>query len=202
MGDKWADLIKDLEDLREEGEETVPVERLIKYLKRDQEEEVKREEGERFYERLKCEVSIEEFRQRVSTSIEMFRSVLTLGHNALRATFLLNGTASISLLTFLGNIWAKSPGSPSNKALAMSLLFFSIGAFFSVVATCFTWCSQDRYAAATKVRNEHPADERRAEGYVKWGHRSKAAAIVTGVISLILFLFGIGAAIKAFWPVP
>lgn len=191
MSDKWAGLIKILEELREEGHETLQVGNLLDYLKADQEEEGKRGEVQRFYERLKCDINLEEYRQKVNIRIEMLRSVLTLGHNALRATFLLNGTASISLLAFLGNIWSKSPGSTSGEVLATPLLFFSTGAFSSVAATCLTWCSQDRYFKATKEeKNSCP-----------WGDAFKILAISAGIISLVAFLWGIIEAIQAFKPI-
>jgi hypothetical protein len=177
VADKLNEAINCLELFKQEGHDTLEVENMLNYLR-----SVRDKGAERG-------LSLEKYRQDGKSQIEMFRSVITVGYNALKAIFLLNGTASISLLAFIGNIWAKSPSPTSARVLAFPLLLFSLGAFSSVLATCSTWCSQDRYAMGAR------------EGIPKLicdGHRFKKYAIAAGAISLSLFLWGILSSIHAF----
>lgn len=70
---------------------------------------------------------------------ETYRSMIEFGHGMLRFTFLANGAAVISILTFLGNLYAKGGTVPSMK---WPLLFFLAGILSSGVATVATYFTQ------------------------------------------------------------
>jgi len=197
MADKWAHLIKVVEEVKSQGHENIPTDNLLSFLKTVQGDGLDDEENRKFYEGLNHAANLETLRQSMSVKIEMLRAVLTFSNNALKATFLLNGTASISLLAFLGNIWTKSQGSISGQLLAKPLLIFTSGAFLSVVATSLAWLSQDFYTKASYKYN--PFVDR---GAVKCrtGDVLKVCSAITAASSLIVFLWGIYAAVRVFFP--
>ncbi len=70
---------------------------------------------------------------------ETYRSMIEFGHGMLRFTFLANGASVISILTFLGNLYAKGGTVPSMKG---PLAFFLAGILLSGVATLATYLTQ------------------------------------------------------------
>lgn len=70
---------------------------------------------------------------------ETYRSMIEFGKGMLRFTFLANGAAVISILTFLGNLYAKGGSVPNMK---VALAFFLSGILLSGVATLTTYLIQ------------------------------------------------------------
>ena len=70
---------------------------------------------------------------------ETYRSMIEFGHGMLRFTFLANGAAIISILTFLGNLYTKGGTVPSMKG---ALGLFIAGILLSGVATLTTYLIQ------------------------------------------------------------
>lgn len=197
MADKWAHLIQVVEKVKSQGHKNIPTDDLLSFLKTVQGNGQDDEVNRKFYEGLNHAANLETLRQSMSIKIEMFKAVLTFGNNALRATFLLNGTASISLLAFLGNIWAKSQGSISGQSLALPLLIFTLGAFLSVVATGLAWFSQDRY---TKASYEYNPFVDKGPVKCRTGDGLKVTSAITATLSLFFFLWGIYEAMRVFFP--
>ena len=70
---------------------------------------------------------------------ETYRSMIAFGHGLLRFTFLANGAAIISILTFLGDLYTKE-GAVLN--MGVPLLFFIAGVFLSGLASLTTYLIQ------------------------------------------------------------
>lgn len=70
---------------------------------------------------------------------ETYRSMIEFGQGMLRFTFLANGAAVISIMTFLGNLYAKGGAVPSMK---VPLVMFLTGILFSGAATLTTYFIQ------------------------------------------------------------
>jgi uncharacterized membrane protein YidH (DUF202 family) len=70
---------------------------------------------------------------------ETYRSMIEFGQGMLRFTFLANGAAVISIMTFLGNLYTKGGAVPSMK---VPLILFLLGILLSGVATLTTYFIQ------------------------------------------------------------
>ena len=70
---------------------------------------------------------------------ETYRSMIQFGQGMLRFTFLANGAAIISIMTFLGDLYTKGGKAPSMK---VPLAFFLVGILFSGIATLTTYLIQ------------------------------------------------------------
>ena len=69
-----------------------------------------------------------------------FESVIKYGESALKSAILINGGASVAILTFITQIWLKSPEIISS--LLYSLVCFVSGTFFSSCATGMAYFTQ------------------------------------------------------------
>ena len=72
---------------------------------------------------------------------ETYRSMITYGQGMLKFTFLINGAAIISILTFLGHLYSKSGAFPSMK---LPIILFVIGLLLSGVAGITAYLVQFR----------------------------------------------------------
>lgn len=98
-------------------------------------------------ERYKAELQIwvEQNKDAHVSRIEMFRSVITVGQNALRTAFLMNGGATIALLAFLGKL--SEEHQDRIPIFANSLIVFVFGVSLIGLASGFTYFSQMFYAS-------------------------------------------------------
>ena len=118
-----------------------------------------------------------------SQEVEMFRSVITAGQNALRSVFLMNGAAAVAILTFIGNLANNDP--QRIPSLAPSLTVFVSGVLLVTVASGATYLSQWFYA--------HPPKWSRYTGFTL-----NALAIVLAIASYCAFAWGIHDAYTVF----
>ncbi len=72
---------------------------------------------------------------------ETYKSMIQFGHEMLKYTFLVNGAAIISILTFIGNLQSKTGGAPSMKG---PVFVFIVGIILSGLATVTTYIAQFR----------------------------------------------------------
>ncbi len=189
-----TNLVDILKSLREEGTETVPIDLLIDWLEDSQ----SKTEEERFIRSLRHASELEQYKAKNISNLEMFKSVITLGHNALKATFLINGSAAVALLAFLGNIWARTALYAQAQGLVWALAFFCLGVLFSAIATGFTWWSQDAYAMVSF--GAKPRKGASPSGCPS-GDRFKIAAVICAIASFLAFLSGMTSSLSAFFKV-
>jgi hypothetical protein len=74
--------------------------------------------------------------------LEMFRSVIASGQNALKTSILINGGAAVALLAFVGHMVASDKAAHLVSAFALPMLLFVAGVCATAVATGLTYVSQ------------------------------------------------------------
>lgn len=113
------------------------------------------------------------------SNLEMFRSVITTGQTALRTSLLINGGATIAVLTFLGNMRTHLRGIglhyPLEEPLVNSLVLFGFGVLLGAIATGTTYLSQSTYH----------------HGWVKSGHGFLIATVCLVIATYFVFGFGL-----------
>ncbi|MDZ7754658.1 MAG: hypothetical protein U5S82_24145 [Gammaproteobacteria bacterium] len=130
----------------QQGKDAIKCDDLIAYL--DQVLNSPDEEVEPFHReqiRAQWQSSLEERKAIQASNLEMFRSVITAGQNALRTALLMNGGAIVALLAFLGKLTTENPGKLS--AFSGSLMIFTVGVFLAGLTSGFTYLSQWFYAS-------------------------------------------------------
>lgn len=70
---------------------------------------------------------------------ETYKSMIQFGHEMLKYTFLVNGAAIVSLLTFVGNLQSKAGAVPNMK---LPILVFIVGIILSGLAHVSTFIVQ------------------------------------------------------------
>ncbi|MBC3457919.1 hypothetical protein [Pseudomonas mosselii] len=136
---------------------------------------------ERLKAHLQTNLEIEKYNH--SSDLEMFKSVIQTGQNALKAFVLLNGGAAVALLAFIGKL---ADASRSHIPLfALPLTIFVIGAFFSAISSGLTYLTQMLY---TENRT----------WLKRVGITLHVVTIVLGVASLGMFGYGTHRAYEAF----
>lgn len=98
--------------------------------------------------KAKLQTWVEEHRSAHAHKVEMFRSVIESGQNALRTAFLLNGGGAIAMLTFVGNLAINDP--LRVPSLAPSLTLFVVGVLLVTMAAGATYMSQWLYSGAQR----------------------------------------------------
>lgn len=127
------------------------------------------------YYKAKLQLWVEAEKRNHNADIEMFRSVIESGQNAVKSSFLLNGGAAVAMLAFIGKLTeeqhTKIPG------FANTLVFFVIGVFLIAFASGVTYLSQWFYAASEEWKQ-------------KVGFALNMFSIILGLSSYGSFLWG------------
>ena len=88
-----------------------------------------------------------QYNAEVIGNLEMFKSVISTGQNALKSVILINGGAAVALLAFIGSIWDKSTNDIVIKILLLiSMAGFVFGTFLGGVSASFTYLTQHLYS--------------------------------------------------------
>ncbi len=179
-----AQLKKIIEDLKANGTAAIYCDNLIAYLN----EVVKSPApvvSDAELEKYKAELQawVEQQRGLYTSRIEMFKSVIVSGQNAIKSAFLLNGGAAIALLAFIGKL------TDSNKAVipefALALTIFVVGVLSVTITSGFAYFSQWFYGGNTIWK-------------IKTGFVFNIASIVSGLSSCGFFIWGMCKAYSAF----
>lgn len=112
------------------------------------------------------------------------------GQSALRGAFVLNGGAAVAVLAQLGTLSTRIGGDHLVSQITPNLVLFAIGAAVSVVASFFSYWTQNEWAKHASL-NE-PAGV--------WAHVLQVIAVVTGIASMGLFVWAVVKVACAFAP--
>jgi|SRR6266566_2284100 len=93
-------------------------------------------------EELRAQALLALHRTMAEQGLEMFRTVIASGQNALKSSFLINGGAAVALLAFIGHLVATPPATHLVPDFAWPLAFFVIGVGVTAIATGFTYLTQ------------------------------------------------------------
>lgn len=77
-----------------------------------------------------------------ASSLEMFRSVISSGQAALKASMVINGGASVALLAFMGKIWSSEITNAVASKLSTSIFLFCIGLLCAALSSGTTYITQ------------------------------------------------------------
>lgn len=166
-----ATLKKDIEQIKEQGIENIRSEDLISYLSTFEGDLESQTEADLEFYRANLQKWVEDHKNIHAHSVEMFRSVITAGQNALRASFLMNGGASVATLAFIGHLATSSPEKVT--LFSASLAIFVVGVLFSAVASGTTYLSQWFYGSGE-------------------GKKLMVAGFILNVVSIVLGLSSYG----------
>ena len=135
-----------IEDIKSKGTAAIYCDNIIAYLSEVQnspESEPTHLEVERYKADLQNWIEANKYQH--EGNLEMFRSVISTGQNAIKSSFLLNGGAAVALLAFIAHLAQFS----ANKVpeFAACLLPFAFGVLAIVVTSGCTYLSQWLYAS-------------------------------------------------------
>jgi len=131
----------------------------------------------------KNQSSLAEYNAKSVHAIEMFKSVLDAGKEALNALLLINGGAVVAILGFLGNAFSKEKFSPQlGLDLTYPLACFGAGVLAGAAAYGVRYFSQACFASE----------------WGKAGTTLSVLAIVVGICGYVAFGLGLSGAHGAF----
>ncbi|WP_258241145.1 hypothetical protein [Pseudidiomarina homiensis] len=125
--------------------------------------------------RAQLQANVEDRKAQQSSALEMFRSVITAGQNAIKTSLLMNGGATIALLAFLGKLTTENPDKLS--VFSTSLMIFTFGVFVTGLVSGFTYLSQWLYSS-------------QREQSKLWGWVLNVSCIVLGLSAYGIFIWG------------
>ena len=133
----------ELVKLKDQGIDKVSIDKIIHYLSQleitiENMAAIKPTELEHYKAQLLMWIENQKSQSQIFT--EGFRSVILSAQNALRSSILINGGASVALLTFIGKLNIEA-NTQVNK-LAFPLLIFVIGVLVSAINSGFTYLTQ------------------------------------------------------------
>lgn len=173
-----------IEELQDKGETHIECSKLIEYLQQAIEiphQDLRPDHLERLKAQL--QILVEAHKGDHASELEMFRSVIQSGQNAVKTAFLMNGGASVAILAFIGKLTESNK--QSIPAFAGTLTLFVTGVFLICATAGFTYLSQWMYSE----------DSTRKQ---KVGSLFHVGAILTGLSSYGVFIWGMKAAYSAF----
>lgn len=179
-----SQLKKTIEEIKANGTAAIYCDNLIAYLDEiinSPAQVISEADLEKY--RAELQVWVEQNKGIHNSRLEMFRSVITAGQNAIRSSFLLNGGAAVAILAFIGKL------TESQQSLipdfACSLTIFVAGVLAITMTSGFTYLSQWFYSGGTPLK-------------LKIGFWLNILSIVLGLSSYGIFIWGMYSAYTNF----
>ncbi len=166
-----------IKDVKKKGTDTINCDALILYLEKVEkakDPELTPVELEKYKANLQNWINKNDFQHR--STLEMFRSVITTAQSAIKSSFILNGSAAVALLAFIGHLATIEKSYVAT--FASSLLPFAYGVLAITVTSGFTYFSQWLYDSKNKSA-------------IKAGFVFNIICIVLGFSSYGFFLWGL-----------
>jgi len=169
-------LMTTVKGIKEGGSEAISCDNLIAHLQ----EFISTPSADNTLERIEhfkaqLQITVEQEKSRHVADLEMFRSVIQSGQNAVKTSLLMNSGAAVALLAFIGKLTEQRQ--VHIPLFAGALAVFVGGVFSIVVASGFTYLSQWTYTGSTR-----------------WSWRTGTVfniiSIVLGLCSYGLFIWG------------
>ncbi|MGU9821981.1 hypothetical protein [Pseudomonas sp. LF090] len=173
-----------IEELQNNGQTHIECSKLIEYLQQATETPPQDLPPDHI-ERLKAQLQIlvEAHKGDHASDLEMFKSVIQSGQAAVKTAFLMNGGASVAILAFIGKLTESNKQSIPDFAWTLTL--FVTGVFLISVTAGLTYLSQWLYADESARKQ-------------KAGFVLNIGAIIVGLSSYGMFIWGMKAAYRAF----
>ena len=176
-----AQLRETIAGMKKEGTAAIYVDVLIEYLDKviaSPTTPISSAELEQF--RADLQLHVARYQAQIDSDLEMFRSVITAGQSAMRASFLLNGGAAVALLAFIGKL--TDTQHDKIAPFAESLMPFVVGVLAITVTSGATYLGQYCWS----------------DGHNKSGHILNFLAIILGLSSYGFFVWGMTRAWRGF----
>ncbi len=173
-----------IQEIKENGTAAIYCDNLITYLD-DVSKSPLQSPTDAELEKYKTDLQlhIEQNKNHHASQLEMFKSVIASGQNAIRSSFLMNGGASVALLAFIGHLTSIKP--EYIGMFAGALMPFVLGVLAMTLTSGFTYLSQWLY--------DNPSDKAQ-----DWGYTLNVACIALGISSYGFFIWGMWRAYVAF----
>lgn len=170
----------DLNTIHARGQSTVQIEALQKYIENGLSS--KQTDSNLEHKKLELQRSLAHQDVQSRHDIEMFKSVIDAGREALNALILINGGAVVALLGFLGAAITKEFSPTLGLQLTPSILFFGTGVLVGSVSFGLRYVTQYCYAY----------------DWLKTGHGLNISSNLAAITGYIMFACGIYTAYNAF----
>ena len=147
----------DITNFKNEGNNAVLLDNLLRYLDAvqsnpevsiEKESQPAKFEHEIKLEAYKAENDMRRFNAQIfqDSQNKLIEATILIGQNALKMTLLINGGAGVAMLAFLGSIVSK--GMPINCDLVTSLSCFAFGVILSATSNGAAYLSQSLFASS------------------------------------------------------
>lgn len=177
-------LKKTIEEIKENGTSSIYCDNLISYLNEvinSPSQVVSEADLEKY--RAELQLWVEQNKDKNTSRLELFKSVITSGQNAIKSSFLLNGGAAVATLAFIGKLTEIQQSLIPN--FAYSLTIFVSGVLVVTMASGFTYLSQLFYAGLKPYM-------------IKIGLTFNILSILLGLSSYGIFMWGMYSAYTNF----
>lgn len=150
------------------------------------EENIRREDAQKHFEN---ELKIAQLQS--DASLEMFKSVIEAGLNALKSAIIINGGAAVALLAFIGGIVkTTSENHVSISCIGQALLIFTIGVGLAGTATGLRYITQWLYHDAMSKMYVNKTTEMKKFLSGKIGNCLNIITVLIVVASFAAFFYG------------
>ena len=182
---EFAEQLKsEAQNIASQGQDSIKIETLTSALEKfiqSNTEENETVKIEHLKAHLQSQVEIEKYNH--SAELEMFKSVIQSGQNAIKTNLLINGGAAIALLAFIGKL--ADTNQSKIPLFAQSLTIFVIGALVTALGSALTYLTQLAYSEEKK--------------WVKrFGIFFHTVSMLLGLGALSLFAYGVYSSYSAF----
>ena len=175
-------LKSDLAVIKSQGQEAVAIERLEDYLSVLEKDAASSLESRK----LDYQGILASYDAKVKMDIELFKSVIEAGKEALNAVLIINGGAVIAFLGFLGSMLSKGGAEALGLKLTVPLCSFGFGVLSAALGFGIRYLAQLGFA------------RRHSSAWIKAGHGLNVVSIFMAVTSYVLFGYGVYNAYTAF----
>lgn len=175
-------LKSDLTEIKAQGQDTIPIHGLESYLSA-----LEKDASASFESRkLEYQRMLAGYDAQVRFDIEMFKSVIEAGKEALNATLIINGGAVIAFLGFLGSMLSKGGAEGLGLKLTIPLCLFGFGVLFAALGFGVRYLAQFCFA------------KRQKQAWVTTGQAFNVVSILLAIASYAAFGYGVYNAYSAF----
>ncbi len=169
---------QDLSELKAQGQTSVVIESLENYLANLEKDATLSIE----HKKLEHLRNLAYYDAQTKSNLELFKSVIDSGKEALNAILLVNGGAVVVLMGFLGSMLSKGGSEALGLKLTIPLLSFGFGVLFSAISSGVRYCTQFSYARQ----------------WAKSGHCFNIISVLFAIFAYIAFGYGVYVTYEAF----
>jgi hypothetical protein len=207
--DVIEEIERDITNAKNNGNQTIDIDSLLKYLINIKNNTVADLEAEREEKRFANEMRLEEYKASIQlrladlanttqSSSDMLNSLLETSRSALKCALIINCGTAIAILVFIDTVWSILFDKYTMSSLILSISYFSCGALCSLIGSALRFLSQNYYIqyfheqvkAIQENFNTNTAATFSDKAMIK-GNRLCNFAIIIAASSYIFFIIGV-----------